>query len=30
MTGDCLTHAQTRKLKLYATSVEGGSVSVEL
>ena len=29
-TGDCLTHAQTRKLRLYPTSVEGGTVAVEL
>ena len=30
VTGECLTHSQTRKLKLYTTTVEGDSVSVEL
>ena len=29
-TGDCLTHTHSRKLKLYATSVEGDAVSVEI
>ena len=30
VTGDCLTHSHSKKLKLYATLVVGDSVTVEL
>ena len=30
VTGDCLTHAHSRKLKLYPTLVDDDSVAVEL